>query len=363
MKIENYLSIEYFILILAILTFPSAAFGNASLPDRLSGRILLQVEDKGKAWYVNPENKKRYYLGRPSDAFSVMREMGLGVSNKDFDGFKGYAPARLSGKILLKAEDKGKAYYVNPLDLKMHYLGRPADAFDLMRKLGLGISDDDLEQIGSGDGASSAKTEITGEEKIVTKVVDGDTVVVSGGDHVRLLGIDTDEKNFPCFTPAKNYLEDLVLGKTVVLEQDKEDKDQYDRLLRFLFLDGLNVNLKIVEEGLAVCRYYEPNSKYKRECAKLETDAIKNKTGCKWSDGNWTSPDDTSLIPTAAPSTTSGSCLIKGNISYTTKEKIYHVPGCENYTVTKIDESAGERWFCNENEAVEAGWRKATNCN
>ncbi len=117
------------------------------LSDRLKGRILLQVESNGEAWYINPDNSNRYFLGRPADAFNVMRELGLGISNKDFDSFNNVAPKRLSGKILLKVEDSGKAYYVNPVDFKMHFLGRPADAFKVMRELGLGISNNDLKQI------------------------------------------------------------------------------------------------------------------------------------------------------------------------------------------------------------------------
>lgn len=58
---------------------------------------------------------------------------------------------------------------------------------------------------------------------------------------------------------------------------------------------------------------------------------------------------------------TSDSCDIKGNIS-SEQEKIYHVPGCGSYNQTKIDESAGERWFCSEQEAIDAGWRRAENC-
>jgi len=136
------------VLLLALVVLAPSHVSQASgLSGKLSGRILLQVESKGEAWYVNPKNEYRYYLGRPNDAFEIMRELGLGISNKDFDSFKGYAPKRLSGKILLKVEDSGKAYYVNPLDLKMHYLGRPADAFSLMRNLGLGISNNDIAQI------------------------------------------------------------------------------------------------------------------------------------------------------------------------------------------------------------------------
>lgn len=52
-------------------------------------------------------------------------------------------------------------------------------------------------------------------------------------------------------------------------------------------------------------------------------------------------------------------CTIKGNISYKTGEKIYHVPGGNFYTRTKINLSKGERWFCSEEEARKAGWRKS----
>lgn len=54
-------------------------------------------------------------------------------------------------------------------------------------------------------------------------------------------------------------------------------------------------------------------------------------------------------------------CVIKGNIS-SSGEKIYHLPGCQSYSKTVISEEAGERWFCSENEALGAGWRKAKNC-
>ncbi|MFA6096841.1 MAG: hypothetical protein WC788_04405 [Candidatus Paceibacterota bacterium] len=52
-------------------------------------------------------------------------------------------------------------------------------------------------------------------------------------------------------------------------------------------------------------------------------------------------------------------CNIKGNIS---GDKIYHLSNCLSYAKTTIDESKGERWFCSENEAINAGWRKAKNC-
>ncbi len=51
-------------------------------------------------------------------------------------------------------------------------------------------------------------------------------------------------------------------------------------------------------------------------------------------------------------------CVIKGNIS-SSSEKIYHMPGQRFYDKTIIDVSAGEKWFCTEEEAVAVGWRKA----
>lgn len=113
----------------------------------LSGRILIQVQDKGQAWYVNPTNGQRYYLGRPEDAYAIMRALGLGVSNADINSFSYRAPARLAGRILLKVQDKGQAYYVDPVELKLYYLGRQTDAFNLMRSRGLGISNNDLIKI------------------------------------------------------------------------------------------------------------------------------------------------------------------------------------------------------------------------
>ena len=54
------------------------------LSERLKGEILLQVESQGEAWYLNPTDNKRYYLGRPADAFGIMRELSIGISNEDF---------------------------------------------------------------------------------------------------------------------------------------------------------------------------------------------------------------------------------------------------------------------------------------
>ena len=113
---------------------------------------------------------------------------------------------------------------------------------------------------------------------IITKVID----VVEGGWHVRLLGIDADEKGYPCYNTAKTRLENLVLSKNVVLEKDVSDVDQYGRCLRYIFVGNTNIDVQLVAEGLAVARFYQPDIKYKSEITLAEKQAIAQKTGCKW---------------------------------------------------------------------------------
>ncbi|MCK5416220.1 trypsin-like peptidase domain-containing protein [Candidatus Parcubacteria bacterium] len=123
-----------------------------NLSKRISGNILLQVEKNGEGWYVYPDNKKKYYLGRPADAFDIMRNLGLGIKHSELNGYlDSKFPVGLSGKILLDVEQNGEAYYVNPNDLKGYYLNRPADAFNIMRELGLGITNNDIRKIDVGE--------------------------------------------------------------------------------------------------------------------------------------------------------------------------------------------------------------------
>jgi len=145
-KLASFIILSSLIFVVSGLRASSAV----DLADRLRGRILIQTQSHGEAWYVYPTDLRRYYLGRPADAYLLMQRLSLGVTNADFSGWNGLAPARLAGRIILKTQDHGRAYYINPADLKLYYLGRPADAFDLMRRFGLGITDRDLITIREG---------------------------------------------------------------------------------------------------------------------------------------------------------------------------------------------------------------------
>ncbi len=206
----------------------------------------------------------------------------------------------------------------------------------------------------------------------VTRVIDGDTIEIEGGEHIRYIGIDTPEtvdprKPVQCFgleASAKN--KELVEGKTVRLEKDITDRDKYNRLLRYIWVGDIFINLELVKQGFAYSYSYPPDIKYQDQIVKAQQEARQAKRGL-WSACPTDPRVNTAAVsqsPSAAPSVQNsapGSCLIKGNIS-ASGEKIYHLPGCGSYTKTQIDASRGERWFCTETEAQSAGWRKALNC-
>jgi micrococcal nuclease len=122
-----------------------------------------------------------------------------------------------------------------------------------------------------------------GALKLATKIIDGDTFLIEGGYSVRILGIDADERGYPCYEAAKNDLEELILNKEVKLVKGTEDKDKWCRYLRYVFLDDKNIGLELVRQGLAVARSSAQEIKYQKEIALAEKAAKENKIGCKWS--------------------------------------------------------------------------------
>ena len=209
----------------------------------------------------------------------------------------------------------------------------------------------------------------------VVRVIDGDTIDVRMGgetERVRLIGVDTPETVHPskpveCFgKEAANYTKDALVGTRVVLGSDASqgDRGAYGRLLRYVFLpDGTNFNEKIIRDGYAYEYTYDTPYAYQGMFRDAEQGARRYKRGlwgaaCEKADVPPIQQIANTFKDKDSPSGL-GQCVIKGNIS---TEKIYHVPGCRSYERTEIDKSEGERWFCTEQEAVNAGWRKAKNC-
>lgn len=193
----------------------------------------------------------------------------------------------------------------------------------------------------------------------VQRVIDGDTIELTTGETVRYIGIDTPESVHPdkavmCYgLESAQINRQLIEGKNVRLQKDISEKDKYDRLLRYVYLeDGTFINLYLVQNGYATSYSYPPDLKYQDLFREAELEARNTNIGL------WAACLDDHAPTTSPQASMSDSCQIKGNIS-SKGEKIYHLPGQKYYNKTVIDLSKGERWFCSEQEAQSAGWRKS----
>jgi len=107
----------------------------------------------------------------------------------------------------------------------------------------------------------------------VTEVIDGDTIVIEGGQRVRYIGVDAPELGPPAGPLAAEAWQanrSLVEGKEVRLEKDVSETDQYGRLLRYVHAEGTFVNAELVRQGWALSRAYPPDTKYQEYLDKME---------------------------------------------------------------------------------------------
>ncbi len=98
----------------------------------------------------------------------------------------------------------------------------------------------------------------------VTRVIDGDTFETETGEKIRLIGINAPEISDIFGQEAKQYLSNLIENKIVELQIDNisKDRDRYQRLLRYVILDGVDINKKMVSDGFAFAylKYHFSNS-------------------------------------------------------------------------------------------------------
>jgi micrococcal nuclease len=124
-----------------------------------------------------------------------------------------------------------------------------------------------------------------GGKYFVKRVIDGDTILLATGEKVRYIGIDTPETKHPSKgvefygREAAAFNKQLVEGKWVTLEFDIERRDRYNRLLAYVYADGLFVNAALVEEGYAQIYTFPPNVKHAELFIRLQREARADERG------------------------------------------------------------------------------------
>jgi endonuclease YncB( thermonuclease family) len=188
------------------------------------------------------------------------------------------------------------------------------------------------------------------------RLIDGDTIELDG-QNVRLHGIDAPEAaqsctdargaEWRCGLEAERTLSRLIAGQRVTCEG--RDRDGYGRLLAVCRTARGELNRRMVLEGMAV-----PFTKYSDDY--LEQGIAAQKAGRGLHAGAFQLPQDFRARKWQAGALDCpADCPIKGNIS--DRGRIYHAPRSRHYDRTRIDAARGERCFCTEAEALDAGWR------
>ncbi len=119
----------------------------------------------------------------------------------------------------------------------------------------------------------------------VKYAIDGDTIILTNGEKVRYVGMDTPERGQCWYRQAKEFNRKLVSGKKIRLERDKSNRDRYQRLLRYVYVQNspdekeIFVNLELVKAGLARAKEYKPDIKYASILEQAESYAKINKIG------------------------------------------------------------------------------------
>jgi endonuclease YncB( thermonuclease family) len=205
------------------------------------------------------------------------------------------------------------------------------------------------------------------------RVVDGDTLEIQG-QRIRLHGIDAPEsrqvcrldgKPWQCGKDSGSALAEKIARRPMTCED--LGRDRYKRIIARCTVAGEDIGAWMVLEGLALAY-----RRFSLDYVDQESEAEAERRGI-WA-GEFVKPwewrQGTRLETTAHEECDvcarrherllkrPDKCAIKGNIN-AKGERIYHMPGQQAYSVTRVNPAAGERWFCSEAGAEAAGWRKA----
>ncbi len=209
----------------------------------------------------------------------------------------------------------------------------------------------EAEKVRESDSESGGKGE-TIEWHQVQRVIDGDTILISSGETLRYIGINTPETVDPrkpveyFGKEAAEFNQKLVEKKKVRLELDVQERDKYGRLLAYVYLeDGTFVNAELVKNGSARVATYPPNVKYQDLFLKLERSARENNRGL-WNEEqrrlfqSESPPDKTEPTPMEVESGASHAeehVNKDSDIVYITKTGTkYHRAGCRYLSKSRI---------------------------
>ncbi len=120
----------------------------------------------------------------------------------------------------------------------------------------------------------------------VARIIDGDTFVTETGERVRLIGINAPEITDIFGEEAKTHLAQIIEGQTVDLVADhiSKDRDRYNRILRYVILNGVDINKKMLLDGYAFA-YFKYNFYKESEYKQAQLDGNKNNNGI-WGNSN-----------------------------------------------------------------------------
>jgi micrococcal nuclease len=187
-----------------------------------------------------------------------------------------------------------------------------------------------------------------------TRVIDGDTIELDGGEKVRLVGIDTPEltesrKSVLLFAQmAQLFMQSLLEGKRVRLEYDQDRTDKYGRTLAYIFLeDGTFVNAAAVQQGYAFA-YVKYPFKYMDDFKRYEGEARENRRGLWYSDIQKPATVEQGLGIAALAGT-------KTTVYITRSGAKYHSEGCRSLSKSKIPISL--------EDAIQKGYTPCSRCN
>ncbi len=181
-------------------------------------------------------------------------------------------------------------------------------------------------------------------EKVI-EVIDGDTYRIENRQIVRLYSIDAPDVDVCMGQEAKEKLSSLILGKRITLQNIRSGG--FNRVMGYAYVDGKSVETEMMKGGYAVLTR---GTKELPELLESSTYARQKKLGV-FSDACYQM--ENKVNP---------KCNVKGNIGETKQDRYYFTPSCPNYTQTVVWTSFGDRWFCTEKDAVEAGFVKGTKC-